>query len=103
MRRLHATSATREQFGDWIPGRWRTRMRPSDMKFSGGRERRYRRCARWPDQEIGIGGDRVVEPIRVCPGCWERMRFRAVQPGQTTEEDILWFVMRRLADSNLMA
>jgi hypothetical protein len=71
-------------------------MRPSNMKWTETKAIRCVRCGRWPDQHTGVGGDWLVQPARLCPGCHERMVFKAVRHGNTTEHEIVSYITQRL-------
>jgi len=72
-------------------------MQPSSMKLTDSQALRCRRCGRWPDQSIGIRGDWICDPVKLCPGCYERMVFKAVHRGLTEHTAIMHFITGRLA------
>lgn len=72
---MRRTPDTIRIFGDWTPERWLRRMRPSDLRLDGGGDRRCARYGRWPGQRTGVIGDWLIEPVRLCPGCHQRVEF----------------------------
>jgi hypothetical protein len=82
---MKRTPATTRIFGDWNPGIW-VPQEPSEMKHDAREDLRCSRCGVWPDQYTGIRGDWLISPMRLCPGCYDRIEFRSVRDGVTLEE-----------------
>jgi hypothetical protein len=53
-------------------------MRTSAARAVGG----------WPDQNTGVSGDWLIEPLRLCPGCHERVEFLRVRAGHDSLENV---------------
>jgi hypothetical protein len=83
---MYRTSRTRAVYGEWAPGRWLRRIKPSNMKFEYPEDLRCVRCGVWPDQSTGNRArwDDWFEDdwFRLCPGCYERVMFAAVRSGR---------------------
>ena len=79
MRRRPATAATIRIFGNWTPPRCLRRVKPSDMKLTAEQDSRCARCGVWPDQNVGVTGDWLIAPTRLCPSCHARVEFNAVR------------------------
>jgi hypothetical protein len=70
----------------WRPARWLWRMRASDLKAAEAEDSRCVRCGRWPDQNTGVRGDWLIQPLTLCPGCHQRVEWRLQSRGDSLHE-----------------
>ena len=88
------TVATKALYGEFVPPRWVSRMRPSAMKLTEPNVIRCRRCGRYPDQSIGIRGEWIEEPVTLCTGCQDRVAFQGARHGLNFEDAITQYAIQ---------